>query len=185
MLPVICKSNFIFLLVFGAHSASFAQDFDKKEFCSALETIVSTFSASPDSLATEMVGENSLGIQEWRVKHNLPMSINSVLHRSFDMTSEENRAIYLIAENISQVDADNSYKEIVQAIRSCYGTRYLLRENVTTEWDDSGKKLQHRKAVFLKNEIEGDSNLPEINVTTFAVQSGNFSVTVELLIFLN
>ena len=159
----------------------YAQDFDKKGFCKELNVIVNCISLSEDSMKGTFIGENSLGIQQWDTKYSFDGAISKYYDRSFLETSEEYRATYIMLESVQQKVAEDFYKQMVQAVRWCYGTEYSLSEQTSTEWDNSGKKHQHHEATFTGIEDKG-IKLPVILARCFAIESGLYSVTVELYV---
>ncbi|GIV32539.1 MAG: hypothetical protein KatS3mg031_0074 [Chitinophagales bacterium] len=169
----------LFLSVWGTDKNP--EGFDKKQFCNDLKVILATFSESPDSLTAQLNGTNSLGMQEWSVRMVLPGAVQGALYRTPQGEGEEQRLVYLMAEDIPQSQADNLYKELVQLIRGCLGSVYGLHESVTSEWDETGKRLDHRNAVFTARESMSGQEV-QLQVTTFAVVSGRFSVTVEVTV---
>ena len=87
----------------------------------------------------------------------------------------------LKVEYVPEKEAETLYKQIVQAIRSCYGGDYSLDERLTSEFDLEGRKHNHHEAVFTCIYCDEKNKLPSIRVTSFAIESGQYSVTVELV----
>ncbi len=169
----------IFLVCFPAIAE--AQDVDKKSFCKDLNKIVTVFSQSADSLKGKFNGENTLGVQQWEAKYSLSGAGVKFYEHTFLETSEEYRATYIMMENKQKEEAEDSYKQIVAAVRWCYGVDYFLNEQVTTEWDNSGKKHQHHEATFTYAGITDKGVvMPVMLVRSFSIESGLYSVTFEL-----
>lgn len=157
------------------------QNFDKKLFCKDLSIIAKAFAQSPDSLKAGYVGENILGIRQWKTKYALTGAISRFYEHAFLETSEEYRATYIMSEHVGQRQAEELYRQIVAAVRWCYGTEYSLSEQVTSEWDNSGKKHQHHDATFtFTGTADKQTIMPVIQVRSFAIESSLYSVTVEL-----
>ena len=158
-----------------------AADIDKKLFCKDLSAIVKAFSSSADSLKGKFIGENTLGIRQWMPKHILPAAVSQFYEHAVLETSEEYRATYILVENVQQKEAEDLYKQVVAAVRWCYEVDYFLNEKQSTEWDNSGKKHQHHEATFtFTGAKEKGIIMPVILVRSFAIESGLYSVTVEL-----
>ncbi len=158
----------------------FAQEFDRKIFCKDLNLAVTAFSQSIDSLKGKFIGENALGIQQWEAKYALPGAIEKFYERTL-LDSEEFRAAYILMKDNGQKGAEELYNQIVQAVRWCYGVEYSLSEQETSEWDNSGKKHQHHEATFtFAGVADKGIVMPIILVRCFSIESGLYSVTVEL-----
>lgn len=161
---------------------SFAQDFDKKAFCSSLQATMTAFETSYDSLKGEYVGANSFGIQQWKPKINLSGTVLGYYEYSTYL-SEEYRATYVMQENAQKADAETFYKQLVNATRTCYGTDFFLEEKVTTEYR-GGKKVQQLEAQFTRMIVGSSSGYqyPYIRISSTAYETGEtFEVLVELI----
>jgi len=158
-----------------------SQSFDRKIFCKDLNRIVTYFSQSNDSLKGKFIGENTLGIQKWDAKYSLPGAFTKSYERMLLETNEEYRATYIMMENARQKDTEDFYGQLVQAIRWCYGVDYSLRELQTSEWDNNGKKHQHYEATFTFAGVADQGiQMPVIIVRSFSIESGVYSILVEL-----
>lgn len=165
-----------------APAISQSQDFDRKIFCNDLNRIVTGFSQSTDSLKGKFTGENTLGIQQWEAKYALPGAIEKFYERAL-LDNEEFRATYILMKNNEQKEAEELYVQLVQAVRWCYGVEYSLSEQETSEWDNSGKKHQHHEATFtFAGVADKGIAMPVILVRCFSIESGQYSVTVELYV---
>jgi len=161
---------------------SFEQDFDKKAFCASLQTAMTAFETSYDSLKGEYVGANSFGIQQWKPKINLSGAASGYYDYSTYL-SEEYRATYVMKENAQKADAEALYKQLVSATRSCFGVDFFLEEKVTTEYR-GGKKVQQLEAQFTRMVAGSNTGYqyPYIRISSTAYETGEtFEVLVELI----
>jgi len=157
------------------------QDIDRKAFCKELNEIVTAFAHSKDSLKGEYVGENKFGIQQWVAKYPLPGAMEKFYEHTSLESTEEFRATYVMKESAPQKEAEGLYKQIVQAVRWCYGGDYLLNEKETSEWDNNGKIHQHHEAAFTYTGAEDKGiKMPVILIRSYSIKSGLYSVDVEL-----
>lgn len=180
------KSIIVLVFSFGIFflpHISRAQEFDKKTFCRELNLIVTQLSQSSDSLKGNFIGENSLGVRQWSARYLLKGASDGFYERTLMETTEEYRATYSMIENTRQKEAEELYRQIVQAVRWCYGVDYTLSEQETSEWDNSGDKHRHYDAMFTFAGVSDKGiEMPVILVRSFSIESGLYAVTLELYI---
>jgi hypothetical protein len=157
------------------------QQVDKKKFCKELQDIVHPFSLSTDSLKGAFSGNNSYGVQRWEINKPLSGSVEGFYELISLEGGEEYHATFIMKSNVQQKESEDYYRQMVGAVRWCYGTDYSLSERETSEWDNAGKKHRHYEATFTFTGIpEKGIVMPVIVVRSFSIESGLYSVTVEL-----